>query len=83
MLELVALIFWVYRLAIIIRALLPWFGIDRYSPVMQFLIRITEPLLGPLRRYLPPSRNLDFTPLVAILLLWAAEQTIITLIRAV
>lgn len=82
LLWLVSLAFTLYSLAFIARSLLPWFRIDYYHPVMRFLIRITEPVLAPLRRYVPPTGGLDFTPMVALLLLWLAEQLLRMLIVA-
>ena len=82
LLRLINLAFTLYSLAIIARSLLPWFRISYYHPVMRFLIRITEPVLAPLRRYVPPMGGLDFTPMVALLLLWLAEQLLRMLIVA-
>jgi YggT family protein len=79
-LRVINLLFTLYSLAFIARALLPWFRIDYYHPAMQFLIRITEPVLAPLRRYIPPMGGLDFTPMVALLILWLAEQLLRALI---
>ncbi len=66
--------FTLYSFAIIARALLPWFNVSPYHPAMQFLIQITEPLLAPIRENLPPLGGLDFSPLVALLILWFVEQ---------
>ena len=82
LLRLINLLFTIYSFAIIIRSLLPWFGISYYRPVMRFLVQITEPILAPLRRYIPPVGGLDFTPMVALLLLWLAEQLLRMLILA-
>jgi len=73
---LLSLLFSAYSFAIIIRSFLPWLGVSHYHPVMRFLIDITEPLLGPIRRFIPPIGGLDFTPMVALLLIWALEQVI-------
>jgi len=82
LLRLINVLFTVYSLAIIARSLLPWVGIDRYHSVMRFLIRITEPVLAPLRRYIPPMGGLDFSPTVALLLLWFVERLLRALIVA-
>jgi YggT family protein len=82
LLRLINVLFTVYSLAIIARSLLPWFRMDYYHPVMRFLIRITEPVLAPLRRYIPPMGGLDFTPTVALLLLWFVERLLRALIVA-
>ena len=82
LLRLINLAFTVYTLAFIARSLLPWFRISHYHPVMRFLIRVTEPVLAPLRRYIPPMGGLDFTPMVALILLWIVEQLLRMLIVA-
>ena len=65
--------FTLYEFAIVARALLPWFRVSPYHPVMRFLIQITEPLLAPIRRNLPTIGRFDFSPMVALLILWAVE----------
>jgi YggT family protein len=73
-LRLLNIAFTLYEFAIIARALLPWFRVSPYHPVMRFLIQITEPLLAPIRRNLPAVGGLDFSPMVALLILWAVEM---------
>ena len=59
---------WAYMWIIIIRALLSWVNPDPWNPIVQFLVRATEPVLAPLRRWLPSWQwGIDFSPLVAIL----------------
>jgi YggT family protein len=43
---------------------------------MRFLVDVTEPLLGPLRRMIPPLGWLDISPLVAILILMLFQQAV-------
>lgn len=54
---------------IFLRAILSWFAISPYNPIVLFLDRITEPFLAPLRRVIPRIGMIDITPMVAILLL--------------
>jgi YggT family protein len=82
LLRLINLAFTLYSLAFIARALLSWFRISYYHPVARFLIQVTEPLLAPLRRYIPPVGGLDFTPMVALLILWLVEQLLQLLVVA-
>lgn len=57
-----------YMWLIIIRALASWFSPDPYNPIYQFLIRITEPVLGYIRRILPMRVGMmDLAPIVALL----------------
>jgi len=59
----------VYAFIIFLRAILSWFAISPYNPIVIFLDRITEPILAPLRRVIPRIGMIDITPMVAILLL--------------
>jgi YggT family protein len=56
-----------YIIVIIVRTVLSWFNPNPYSPGMTFLIRVTEPVLYRLRRFLPLSGvGLDLSPIIAI-----------------
>lgn len=67
-------IFGLYTLILFARAVLPLLGMSYVHPVMQFLLRVTEPLLMPIRRRLPPTGGIDLSPLVLILIMWLLEQ---------
>ena len=59
-----------YMWLIIIRALISWFSPDPYNPIYQVLIRITEPVLGYIRRFLPMRASMmDLSPIVALLVI--------------
>jgi len=60
----------IYILLITIRVIFSWGMLDYRNRLMRFLIDVTEPLLGPLRRMIPRLGWLDISPLVAILILW-------------
>ena len=63
--------------AIIIRALLSWISIDPYNPLVQILFQITEPILAPLRRIIPPIGGMmDITPIVALIILQVLQAII-------
>lgn len=69
-----------YVLAIMLRLLLGWVRADFYNPVSQFLVKITNPLLVPLRRLLPPMGRLDSAALVLMLLVQMAGLALVFLI---
>ena len=51
---------------IFIRAVISWFSPDPYNPLVQFLNRITEPILSPIRRMIPMfSIGIDLSPIIA------------------
>jgi YggT family protein len=56
------MLFWV----LVIRAILSWFS-QGYNPVEAMLHQITEPLLAPVRKILPPIGGLDLSVLVVII----------------
>lgn len=80
LISLIELVFALYTLAIIARVLISWLRVDPYHPAIQFLYRITEPLLAPLRARIPLMGMVDVSPMVALLILWIAERLIITLL---
>lgn len=55
--------------AVMLRLLLQWVRADFYNPVCQFLVRVTNPLLLPLRRVIPPIGRLDTASVVLMLAL--------------
>ena len=65
----VQVLFQVLTLAIFARVLLSWFPINPASPVVQILNEVTDPILRPLRRIVPPLGMLDLTPIVALVLI--------------
>ena len=79
--RLVGLIGWlldIYTWIIIAAALISWVSPDPYNPLVQFLRRATEPVLRPIRRLLSPYQaGLDFSPLVAILIIQFVERVIL------
>ena len=60
--------------AVFIRIMLLWVGMDTRNPVVIFLHEITEPILVPIRRCIPPFSippmgMLDLSPMMAVILL--------------
>ncbi|MDX1460513.1 MAG: YggT family protein [Xanthomonadales bacterium] len=61
---LVSTLFDLYIVAVILRLLLQWVRADFYNPLSQFLVRITNPLLIPLRKVIPAVGPLDTASVV-------------------
>lgn len=60
----------VYLFAILARLVLSWFPISpggAMASVFSFLYTITEPVLGPVRRIIPPLGPVDISPIVVII----------------
>jgi YggT family protein len=58
-------IFSIFFWLILFRVLISWVNPDPYNPIVQFLIRVTEPVLGPIRNALPHFGGIDISPIVA------------------
>lgn len=74
-----------YSWVIIAAALITWVSPDPRNPVVRFLRQVTEPVLAPVRRLLPPWKTggLDFSPLIVILAIQFVERVILPgLLRA-
>jgi len=69
----------IYSWIIIAAALISWVSPDPRNPIVMFLRRVTEPVLGPIRRLLPPWKTggLDLSPLVALIAIWFTEWVIL------
>lgn len=70
-----------YILAVMLRFLLQYVRADFYNPLVQFLVRITNPPLLPLRRIIPGYRGLDLASVVLAVVLQLTEVTLILLIN--
>lgn len=69
----------IYTWVIIIRALISWVNPDPYNPVVQFLYKVTEPVLYPLRKMMRTySTGIDLSPLVAILIIMFLKQFLVS-----
>ncbi len=77
--NIVSVVLTIYYWLIIIRALLSWVNPDPYNPVVNFLYRITEPVLGPLRSVIPlgTSSGIDLSPLIAIFVIYFFKALIV------
>lgn len=86
--ELIGFLGWLlglYSWVIIAAALITWVSPDPRNPIVMFLRQVTEPVLAPVRRFLPPWKTggLDFSPLIVILAIQFVERVILPgLLRA-
>lgn len=78
--DILLLVLNVYEIILLARVLMTWFRPDPYNPIVRFLYNATEPLLAPIREVLPSTGGIDFSPLVAFLLLFALQRVIVILL---
>lgn len=77
---LIQTVFGFYILAVMLRFLLQCVRADFYNPLVQFLVRITNPPLLPLRRIIPGYRGLDLASVVLAFVLQLVEVLLIALL---
>ena len=80
---LISTLFSLYILAVMLRFILGAVRADFYNPVSQFLVRITNPLLVPMRRVIPSFRQYDTSALLLMLLLQLVSLIIVIMLRGV
>jgi YggT family protein len=68
-----------FLVVILIRVVFSWVSPFPTNPVSRLAWRLTEPILGPIRRRLPPMSGIDLSPLVV----WLAVIVLIGLLRNV
>jgi YggT family protein len=70
-----------YILAVMLRFLLGMVHADFYNPISQFLVRITNPLLVPLRKIIPGVGKIDVAAIVLMLVLQLGLLAVIVMLR--
>ena len=56
--------------------------LDPYNPVIRFIYEITEPLMAPFRRLIPPIGGMDFSPIVLFLVIQVVESIVYKMLLA-
>lgn len=74
---LLSLLLNIYLFGIIIQAILSWVAPTSYNPAVGLLHSLTEPLLAPARRFIPPISGIDLSPIAVLLLLQLTKMLIL------
>ncbi len=80
---LVSTLFDLYIVSVLLRLMLQWVRADFYNPLSQFLVKITNPLLIPLRRLIPSIGRLDTASVVLAVTLEVLSLLIISTINSI
>lgn len=82
--KIIDLVLTLYMWIIIAQAIISWVNPDPYNPIVRFLYRVTEPVLAPIRRWLPTrGMGVDFSPLIVILVIYFLQWFLVkTMIQA-
>lgn len=74
-------VLWLYMWVIIARALISWVNPDPWNPIVQFLDRATEPVLGPIRRKLGLRMGIDVSPIIAFLIIMFLQIAVVQTLK--
>lgn len=65
-----------FAILIVVRSVLSWFSPRPTNVLTVYLYKVTEPFLIPLRRIIPRTGMVDFSPLVAVLILYLISEVL-------
>jgi len=54
-------------IVVVARAVLSWVSPDPYNPVVRIIVQLSEPVLYPVRRFVPAIGGMDISPMVVVL----------------
>ncbi|WPL16207.1 YGGT family protein [Thiorhodovibrio winogradskyi] len=74
---LVKLVLNLFLFAVLIRVILSWVNPDPYNPAVSLLGRLTDPLMLPARRLMPPIGGIDLSPMVVMIVLVVLQMLLL------
>ena len=80
--EILSMVLQIYSYVLLARALLSWIpNLDPYNPIVQILFRITEPVLEPIRKLIPPLGGMiDISIIVAFFGIMMLQYLLVSLV---
>lgn len=70
-----------YVMVLLIRIWMQWSRCDFYNPFAQFIVKITQPIVGPLRRVIPSIGPIDTSSLLLAFILTTMKYPVLLLIQ--
>jgi YggT family protein len=58
-----------YSLVVLVAVVISWIHLESRHPLVRLVYRLTEPVVAPIRKALPPVAGLDFSPMVLLIAL--------------
>jgi YggT family protein len=74
--KLLSTVLWLLILA---RVIISWTNPTGGGTLTAFVYQVTEPILAPIRRLIPPTSGIDWSPLIAMLVLGAVTRVVLAL----
>jgi YggT family protein len=67
---------WILTILIIARIIISWIGVYQGNPIVQVVTGIVDPILRPFRRILPAFGGIDFSPLLALIVIQVIQSVV-------
>ena len=81
--DVVNLAFEVMMWLVVIRCILSFIRHNTYQPIIRFIYDITEPIMAPFRRLLPPAGGIDFSPIIVWMVLMLLRNLVLGILNAI
>jgi YggT family protein len=76
MVRLIVTVIDLYSFVLLVAVVMSWLPVDRRHPLVTMLYAVTEPVLAPIRRVLPPIGGLDLSPMVLLIALQLLKRLV-------
>lgn len=84
MIPIINLLFNVIYILILARIIFSWVRVSPYhstwGPIMRFVYQVTDPIMIPIQRMMPPMGGLDFSPMIVLILASVLRSVIVSLL---
>jgi len=80
--QLISLVVTIITVVLILNALISFMPLEPWHPVKRFLNQLAEPIVRPFRNILPPTGMIDFTPMIALIVVQIIGQILVVLVRS-
>lgn len=71
--ELASGVLTIYKYILLASVIISWINADPYNPIVNFIYRVTEPVLQRIRRYMPHTGAIDLSPIVLFVLIYLVQ----------
>ena len=82
LISLIRLVVDLVSILLIANALISFTPLEPWHPVRRTLNQLAEPILRPFRNILPQTGTIDFSPMVALFVIWILGQILIVLVNS-
>ncbi len=82
LLTIINLLYYALFILILARIILSWVNVSSYQlyQIRDLVFRLTEPILAPVRRLLPSTASIDFSPMIVLIGAWFLRSLLIQLL---